>query len=264
MPSRGRVNTMGKEKKVLLFVVEGPTEETALASIMECVFSSNRIFFDVVHGDITVQKGAAKNPRECVRDWVLAQMGRGKGYGWNDLERIVQICDTDGAFVPIERVMPSSAPGIEYTDMAILTPNPGGVRARNNKKAEAMRQLSRVHALTYRGKSVPYGLYFFSRNMEHALHGRGETLTDREKIRLANQFRRRFDGDPVGFREFISSEDILVPGDFRQTWDYLEDGVQSLERGSNVALAVGGDNPTVVGKLATYGQPAVAVVKCLQ
>lgn len=229
---------MGREKKVLLFVVEGPTEETALASIMEGVFSSNRIFFDVVHGDITVQKGAAKNPRECVRDLVLAQMGRSKGYGWNDLERIIQICDTDGAFVPADRVMLSPAPGIEYADTAILTSNPDGIRARNSKKAEVMNQLSHVHVLTYRSKSVPYGLYYFSRNMEHALHGRGEALTDREKIRLANQFRRRFEADPVGFKEFISSGDVLVPGDYRQTWDYLGDGVRSLGRGSNVALAV--------------------------
>lgn len=229
---------MATEKKVLLFVVEGPTEETALAGIMEGIFATNRIFFDVVHGDITAQGNGSKKPRERVRDLVITQMGRNKGYGWNDLERIVQICDTDGAFVTDDKVLLSAGSGIEYTDISILTPNPEGIRRRNCEKADAMRQLSHVHALTYRKKSVPYGLYYFSRNMEHALHGRGETLTDRAKVELANEFRRRFDGDPEGFKEFANSADVLIPGEYRQTWDYLEDEAHSLERGSNIALAV--------------------------
>ncbi len=232
---------MATEKKVLLFVVEGPTEETALAGIMEDIFATNRIFFDVVHGDITAQGNGSKKPRERVRDLVITQMGRNKGYGWNDLERIVQICDTDGAFVTDDKVLLSAGSGIEYTDISILTPNPEGIRRRNCEKADAMRQLSHVHALTYRKKSVPYGLYYFSRNMEHALHGRGETLTDRAKVELANEFRRRFDGDPEGFKRFVGGTDVLVPGDYRQTWDYLEDEAHSLERGSNIALAVNDD-----------------------
>ncbi len=235
---------MAKEKKVLLFVVEGPTEETALAAIMESVFSSNRIFFDVVHGDVTVQKGASKKPRERVRDLVLAEIGRNKGYGWNDLERIIQICDTDGAFVPEDRVLLSSGVAVEYGEDAILAPNLEWIRARNREKAESMRQLSRVRALTYRGRSVPYWLYYFSRNMEHALHGRGEMLSNGTKIELANEFRCRFDGDPDGFRRFVGSPDVLVPGDYGQTWEYLEDGVHSLKRGSNIALAVNDDGPT--------------------
>lgn len=231
---------MANTKKVLLFVVEGATEETALARIMENIFSTKRIFFDIAHGDITVQGGMGKKPRERIRDLVLAQMNRNKSYGWNDLEQIVQICDTDGAFVPDDKVLRAPGSGLEYREDAILSPNPEGIRARNKEKAESMRKLSRIHSLTYRGRSVPYALHYFSRNMEHALHGKAETLSDRMKIELANELRRRYENDPSGFRDFVNSAEVLVSGDFSQTWDYLESGVRSLERGSNIALAING------------------------
>lgn len=229
---------VAKEKKVILFVVEGDTEETALASVMESVFSSERIFFDIVRGDLTTQRDGGKNPRERVRNRVLAHIGRSSGYGWNDLERIVQIGDTDGAFVPDDSVLPSGGRAIEYTDSSILTPDPVGICLRNKEKATAMRQLARIGSLTYRKKSVPYELYYFSRNMEHALHGEAGTLSRSEKVGLANKFRRRYGNDPDGFRKFVKGDGVLVPGDYEQTWEYLEEGLHSLERGSNIGLLV--------------------------
>lgn len=229
---------VAKEKKVVLFVVEGDTEETALASVMESVFSNDRIFFDIVRGDLTAQRGEGKNPRERVRNRVLAHMGRSSGYGWNDLERIVQIGDTDGAFVPDDSVLLSNGRGIEYTGSSILTPDPAGIRLRNKEKAATMRQLARIGSLTYRKKSVPYEFYYFSRNMEHALHGVAGALSRNEKIELANKFRRRFGDDLDGFKRFVKSDEVLVSGDYVQTWEYLEEGLHSLERGSNIGLLV--------------------------
>lgn len=232
------MSKVAKEKKVILFVVEGDTEETALAGAMESAFSNDRIFFDIVRGDLTTQKDAGKNPRERVRNRVLAHIERNNGYGWNDLERIVQIGDTDGAFVPDSSVLSSDGTAVDYTESSILAPDPAGICLRNKQKALAMRQLARISSLTYRKKSVPYGLYFFSRNMEHALHGEAGILTRDKKIELANKFRRMYGNDPEGFAKLLKSEDVLVAGDYAQTWAYLEKGSHSLERGSNLGLLV--------------------------
>lgn len=232
------MSNVAKEKKVILFVVEGDTEETALAGAMESVFSNDRIFFDIVRGDLTTQRDGGKNPRERVRDRVLAHIEKNNGYGWNDLERIVQICDTDGAFVPDSSVLTSDGAAIDYTESSILAPDPAGICLRNKQKVSAMRQLARIGSLTYRRKPVPYGLYFFSRNMEHALHDEAGTLTRDKKIELANKFRRAYGNDPQGFAKLLRSEDMLVPGDYAQTWQYLEEGSHSLERGSNLGLLV--------------------------
>lgn len=129
---------MEREKKVLVFVVEGPTEETALAEVLERVFLDDHVYFDVVHGDLTLAKGGKKDVRERARDEVLSQMGSNKGYGWNDLKRIVQICDADGAFVPDEDVHQADAPHVEYLADAILTANPDSIRRGNAEKSAAM------------------------------------------------------------------------------------------------------------------------------
>lgn len=43
------------EKKVVIFIVEGPSDEAALGTIMKEYFSSNEVQFIVVHGDITLK-----------------------------------------------------------------------------------------------------------------------------------------------------------------------------------------------------------------
>lgn len=229
---------MGKEKKVLLFVVEGPTEETALAEVLEHVYLDDHVYFDVVRGDLTLTRNGKKDVRERVRDEVLDQIGSNKGYGWNDLKRIVQICDADGTFVPDENVCRADVSHVEYSMDVILTANPDSIRRRNAEKSAAMRRLSRVRSLTYKRRSVPYDLYYFSRNMEHALHNRGERLSDSEKIKLANDFRRRYSDDPEGFKTLLKSEDLSVPGSFDETWAFLGRDLHSLERWSNLRLAI--------------------------
>ena len=43
------------EKKVILFIVEGSSDEAALGTIMKEYFSGNEVQFVVVHGDITLK-----------------------------------------------------------------------------------------------------------------------------------------------------------------------------------------------------------------
>ena len=71
---------MAATKKVILFIVEGPTEETALGSVLERCFDSDRVRFDVIHGDITSALSGDKNPRERVRTAVLDEIERDRGY----------------------------------------------------------------------------------------------------------------------------------------------------------------------------------------
>ena len=40
------------KKKVMLFIVEGPTDETSLSTVLNRIFSSATVKFQVIHGDI--------------------------------------------------------------------------------------------------------------------------------------------------------------------------------------------------------------------
>mgnify|MGYP000225965483 CR=1 FL=1 len=122
---------MAIAKQVMIFIVEGPTEETALAQILSRIFSTGQIKFEIVHGDITTERRL--NPRERVRGLVLQSL-KLNGYRWKDIARIVQISDTDGAFIPDECVRESDDGEIHYGEDGICAGNVDVLRERNARK----------------------------------------------------------------------------------------------------------------------------------
>lgn len=57
----GRCVKIMNEKKVILFIVEGPSDRAALGPIMEEYFNSEDIKFLIVHGDITIKNYITKD-----------------------------------------------------------------------------------------------------------------------------------------------------------------------------------------------------------
>ena len=58
------------------------------------------------------------------------------------------------------------------------------MRARNEHKTAAAMALSELDAV----ERIPYALYYFSRNIEHVLHDRMDTLSSAEKRELSERF----------------------------------------------------------------------------
>lgn len=125
------------EKKVIAVIVEGPSDEAALGSILKEYFSSEEIQFVVVHGDITTKD---------------------------------------------------------------------------------------------------YRIYFNSCNLEHVLFDELKDFTDEEKADMADDFAEKYEGKVEDFVEFISQEDLIAPGTFKQTWRFIEKEKHSLERFTNMHL----------------------------
>lgn len=222
-----------KTKQVVLFIVEGPSDETALGLPFQGVFSSDSVKFDVVHGDLTVMDGR-KPMRDRVRDAVLSHLERRVGYRWDDIKMIVEVCDTDGAFVPEDKVELSHDGGLSYGLDAIAAPNPVGICGRNQRKASALRQLSAMGHLTYKKHEVPLFACFLSRNLEHALHGEVGDCSDNRKRELAHRFQRRYGNDAEGFKALLRSSEVAAPGDNKQSWEWIQRGTNSLKRASNL------------------------------
>lgn len=193
--------------------MEGPTEETALAQILSRIFSTSQIKFEIVHGDITTERRS--NPRERVRGLVLQSL-KLNGYRWKDIARIVQISDTDGAFIPDECVRESNDGEIHYGEDGICAGNVDVLRERNVRKKRAMRELAGISTITYQGTGIPYSMYFFSRNMEHALHNVSEELSNNKKVRLAQQFRRRYATHIDEFRNSLQAQTWQSTGTTRE------------------------------------------------
>lgn len=224
---------MSKAKRVIFVIVEGPTDEDALSSVLKPIFSSAEVHFHVIHGDITTESAiTAGNAKSYVAKRIAAEMKR-YAYRESDILKIIHLIDTDGAFIPDELVINGKERGIRYWDDHIETGDVRYIQARNQKKSGV------VAVLCSTGKmkaSIPYSIYYFSRNMEHVLHDAAGELTDDQKVELADAFAERYEAKPLEFIDFMESEAVAVAGSYTQTWSFIRSGTNSLHRHSNLRI----------------------------
>ena len=238
---------MPKAKKVIFVIVEGPTDEDALSSVLKALFSSAEVHFHVIHGDITAERSiCGKNARSYVGARIDAEMKK-YAYRKDDVLQIVHLIDTDGAFIPDElvRAMDESETEdrIRYYEDHIVAKDVCSVQKRNRRKSEAVAALCATGTMK---AGMPYSIYYFSRNMEHVLHGIADDLTDDRKVELADAFAERYENDPEGFVQLMNSADVAVPGTYGQTWNFIRKGANSLQRHSNLCVLLEQENLRVL------------------
>lgn len=101
------------EKKVVVLIVEGPSEEAALGSILKEFFSNEEIQFLVVHGDITVQDYTSVENIISKLNELIDTLKQKYGYKETDFLKIIQIADTDGAFCK-DIIIGADVEGVHY------------------------------------------------------------------------------------------------------------------------------------------------------
>lgn len=224
---------MGKKtKKVIMFIVEGPTDEDTLSPVIKRLFKNNNIRFHIVHGDITTDFNV--NEREIIKEvnsHIEAEMRR-YGYKKSDIIQVIHLLDTDGAFVPESCIIKGSTDRIRYENNSIICREPDKIALRNRKKKAAVMRLKGTKTI----KDIPYMALYMSRNLEHLLHNISDDLSDDEKIELADAFADKYIDNTEEFVEFISDRGFTVKGNLQQTWDFIFQGTNSLNRYSNFHL----------------------------
>ena len=219
-------------KKIILFLVEGSTDSTSLGLVMSRLLETADVRFYVLGGDICYRyrindENAAKSVMRPINGFL--QRYRLKK---TDILQIVHIIDTDGAFIPPERVIRGGTENAYYKDTCIETLSVDSLRSRNELKTMAANALSK---LSYVDK-IPYAFYYFSRNIEHVLHDRADNLSSREKRICSENFENRYADHPEDFVKFMKSREVAVRGSYHKTWEYIFRGTNSLKRGSNFGL----------------------------
>lgn len=222
----------GKTKKVILFIVEGPTDEDTLSPVLKKIFQREDVRFHVVHGDMTSNWSVSgNNAIKTVYEHIEVERKR-YGFEKKDIMKVIHLVDIDGVFIPVDKVVRSTTGTIKYFDDRIESSNPSVIIDRNVRKSQVLHRLYTTDTV---GK-VPYFIYYFSRNLEHVLHNKERDLTDEEKVIYADAFADRYGSDQNGFQAFLSSVDFAVPGDFQETWDFITRGLNSLHRYCNFHL----------------------------
>lgn len=220
------------EKKVVVFIVEGPSDEAALGSVMKEFFFSDRVQFVVVHGDITLENYvSAGNILTKINSQIEAVKNKYR-YRYNDFLKIIHIVDMDGVYIAEQGVKQTEVKEVQYYTDHVEASDAEAIIRRNREKAEILyklRKTAKVH-------NIPYKIYYNSCNLEHVLYGELKPFTDEEKEKMSDDFAERFEGKVNEFIEFISNPEIAAPGTYQQTWDYIEKDKNSLNRRSNMQL----------------------------
>lgn len=98
------------DKKIILLLVEGPTDEEALALIYSKLVNKHDLVFDVLHTDITADEGmTAKYIEEKILLEVEKYLIKNPFLHREDILKLVQIIDTDGAFVSSSHIKQSQS-----------------------------------------------------------------------------------------------------------------------------------------------------------
>ena len=201
------------EKKVIVFIVEGSSDEAALGTVMEDYFASNEVRFVVIHGDITLKDYVSLDNILTKINEQLETVKRKYRYNQGDFIKIIQITDTDGVYIPEADVKEADVEKPQYYEDHIDAPNVEAITNRNRRKGEILYKLRKTGKIN----GTPYRIYFNSCNLEHVLYGELKDFTDEEKQILSDDFADRFEGND--FIALISDPELAVPGSYQKTWD---------------------------------------------
>ncbi|WP_349674840.1 hypothetical protein [Lacrimispora sp.] len=223
---------INRTKKVILFIAEGPTDEETLSPVLKKIFQKEDVRFHIVHGDLTSNWSVnAQNAVKTVNQHIDIERKR-YGFGKKDILKVIHLVDMDGAFIKEDQVVYADQAEILYFNDHIETRSPETVNNRNVRKSQILSRLS----LTGKIGTIPYSIYYFSRNLEHIFHNSEKNLTNEEKVNYADTFADRYSSNPSAFLSLLSDNDFTVPGDYRDTWEFISQGTNSLNRHSNFHL----------------------------
>lgn len=220
-----------RTKKVILFIVEGITDETSLGAIINEILDKQKVIFYISEGDITSHKftnsqNALKKVNQHVKNFLEKY-----SYNKSDLLQIVHLIDTDGAYISEDKICVDDVDGFIYSTESITAKSKELVIDRNNRKKKVVDRLASCSKIS----SIPYEMYYFSCNLEHVLHN-VINLNDEMKYEYAENFSDRFYKRESEFITFINNEEFAVKGTFKETWEFIKQDNNSLNRYTNFHL----------------------------
>lgn len=133
---------------------------------------------------------------------------------------------------------------IQYESDGIYTNNKAGIETRNQQKRDNLYRLRSCGTIW----SIPYRVYYMSCNLDHVLYDK-QNSTNRDKENDAYAFAKKFKGKAEEFEEFICKSPFSVIGDYKESWDYIEKDLNSVNRHTNLSICI--ENVSITDKPLT-------------
>lgn len=220
-------------KKIVLVIVEGPSDDEALGLILNRLYDKNVVVIEIMHGDITADYAISPNDIVCHLGKIIKAYADKMHYKKSDFQQVIHIVDMDGAFVPDSAVIYDiNASNPIYSLTTIKSFRPKLIIERNHHKQSCIVKITKLKKVW---GEIPYQAYYMSRNLDHVLYDKLSS-TDKEKERDAYEFSKRYKDDIDGFLSFISDSEFSKLGSYKESWDFIKENLHSLERFTNLGL----------------------------
>lgn len=182
------------ESKILLFIVEGLSDEISLAPALEKIITSSTVKFKIMRTDITSDfKSTVKNIENRIKSHgVMRFLQENPQFTVNDICGIIHIVDLDGAFVPDDVIVEGNTKDVQYFDNSIICKNRSlFIKSKNNKK-DNLTHLSNISEISISKKTtIPYSIFYMSCNLDHVLHNkRNSTKTEKKENSIYQRLAR--------------------------------------------------------------------------
>lgn len=215
-------------------IVEGASDETALGVALSHVYDKDTVHIHIVHGDITTRKNITSNNIVATLGKDVKSYANSQHYTAQDFKQIIHIVDTDGMYIPNDKIIKDeSCKNVTYKKDGIHTVDVEGIAARNLQKRENIFRLKSCHKIW----NIPYRVYYMSCNLDHVLHNKRNS-TDEEKENDAYAFARKYKRDVGAFVRFICDSEFSINGEFKDSWEYIEKDMNSIERYTNFSICI--------------------------
>jgi len=153
-------------------------------------------------------------------------------YNKGDILEIIHLLDTDGAYISEDFIEKHEKDKNYYYSDKLCTRNPENTKKRNDKKSRIMDRLSSHSKIN----GIPYNAYYLSCNLEHVLHNDPNIIDKSLKKEKAEEFSDSYFGRELEFLDFIRTESFAVEGSYKESWEFIKQGNNSLIRYSNIHL----------------------------
>lgn len=221
-------------RKIVLVIVEGPSDETALGVALSQLFDRDKVYIHIMHGDITSRKGVQSSNIISKLGNEIRKYANSQHYKAKDFKQIIHIVDTDAVFIPDEKIIEDeSAKEILYQSDGIHTQKPDEIIERNLQKKENLYRLRKTGQIW----NIQYRVYYMTCNLDHVLYNKRNS-TEEEKEEDAYDFARKYKKDLKGFTDFMCCSDFSVHHDYQTSWAYIEEGMNSIERHTNLCIGI--------------------------
>lgn len=231
-------------RKIVLVIVEGASDETALGITLNQVFDKDTVHIHIMHGDITTRRGVSQGNIVTKLADEVKRYAASNHYEASDFKQIIHVVDTDGAYLADDKIVEdSTCQKLSYQDDGIHTDNTSKVISRNQQKRKNLDKLTGKKEIW----DIPYRVYYMSCNLDHVLYGKRNS-TDQEKETDAYAFAKKYRNDADAFVKFMCQSPFSVNRDFEDSWKFIKSDMRSVERYTNFPVCLMEEQTTEQGE----------------